>query len=251
MPEIQFPTSDIGRLALLKRVQRTASNRLAAGDAIVEQSLLDELAAFLADYEPKVNAVQDTLGDRMRETKERQQAIERLDMFARDFFVVLKRRMRRNGEPAELWRSYGMQADGVLPDPKSPDELLQWGERIVAGDAKAVEAGYPAMTNPSAEEVNGALATAQAEMDDVPQADLAYDQAQEAAQAERARADDFIRRVNMLLDYKLYGQERPSVRRTKRGFGFGYKYQAGETRDADDPAPALAPTDEGIGVGNP
>ncbi len=123
MPEIVFPTSDIGRLALLNRIYRIATGQLAVGAeqnelAAFLQTLTGEVGDFLAVYRPTITAVQDTLGKRMEETEERRQAIDWLNMLVRDFLVVLKRRMRRNGEPAKLWRTYGIQSDGALPTPR-------------------------------------------------------------------------------------------------------------------------------------
>ncbi len=249
MPEIVFPTSDIGRLALLERIHQTIIGQL-AGDAEQKemaaffQTLADELADFLALYEPAVKAVQAALGNRARGTKERRQATERLGWFVRDFFVVLKRRMRRNGEPADLWHTYGMQSDGTLPDPKTPDELLQWGKRIVDGDVEAVKAGYLKMINPTAKQVLTALENARSKMSDVPQADIAYNRAQAAVQALRAQADSFIRRSNMLLEYLLHGHTKSDIRRIKRDFGFVFRYQTGEARDPDDLVELAAPDDD-------
>ena len=239
MPEIIFPTSDIGRLALLERIHQSATDELTDEAEQKElaaflKTLADELGGFLTVYQPTVKAVQTALGARARGTGERRRAAKRLDMLVRDFFVVLKRRMRRDDEPADLWHTYGMQSDGLLPDPKSADELLQWGRRIVEGDADAVAAGYPAMVNPSAQQVHTALEAARSKMSGAPQADRAYNRAQADAQANRAQADSFIRRVNMLLDYQLYGHERADIRRIKRMYGFVYRYQTGEARDPDD-----------------
>ncbi len=234
MPDIQFPTSDVERLALLERIHQAATDRLAAGDDIIEQNVVDELAAFLATYKSTVNAAQTTLPHRVNAIKERRQATAELKTCINDFFVVLKRRIQRKHEPAALWRFYGIQSDGKLPDIWSSDELLEWGERIVRGDATAVEAGYPAMVNPSAQEVQTALEAAHPRVSNAIQADIAYDQAREAARTMRTQANDFIRRMNALLDYKLYDQERSSIRCIKRSFGFVYKYRAGETRDPND-----------------
>ena len=236
MPDIDFPTWDIGRVSLLEHLHTTALGRLAAGDAILDQALVDETGAFLTGYKLKVEAVGERLGQRRLEIEQRDQAKNRLDMFVRDFLVVLKRRMRRNGESASLWALYGVDLDGALPHPKTANELLYWGEEIVAGDVKAVEAGFPAMVNPSAAEVQAALEQARAEVADVPQAELAYDEAQAAAAAGRDQADALIRRANMMLDYKLYGLEAASVRRVKRTFGFTYRYRPDEPHDPDDPA---------------
>ena len=248
MPEIIFPTSDIGRLALLERIHQSATDELTDEAEQKElaaflKTLADELGDFLTVYQPTVKAVQTALGTRARGTGERRRAAKRLDMLVRDFFVVLKRRMRRNDEPAKLWRTYGIQSDGRLPPLDSSDELLEWGARIVEGDEKAAAAGYPKMVNPSAKQVQTALKAAHAKMDNVPQADIAYNRAQAAARAQRAQADAFIRRVNMLLDYHLYGHDPADIRRIKRTFGFVFRYQTGEARDPDDVLDVEPPDD--------
>jgi len=74
---------------------------------------------------------------------------------------------------------------------------------LVVGDAQAVAAGYPAMVNPSAADLNALVQAAQTEKDDVAIADREYDQAQEALAVLRVQADDFIGEVMAQLRYVL------------------------------------------------
>lgn len=235
MPELSFPTSDLGRVALLTRLHQTATDRLTAGDTTIDAAMRDEIAAFLTTYRPKVETLHTRLGNRMHAVDERNTAREALSIYVRDFCVALKRRVHRLKQPADVLLLYSLHADGLLPNPKTDDELLQWANRLIAGDAQAVTAGYPAMSNPSATELQTVLDAARTEMAAVPQADLAYDQAQDAAATDRQKADEVIRRINLLLDFKLYHHDAPGIRRIKRNFGFTFKYLPGEPPDEDDP----------------
>jgi len=238
MPYIKFPTSDIERMALLRRIHKTIINQLAAGDGIIEQNMADELAAFLADYESKIHAAKTTLANRASTIKERHQATAKLETFCRDFIVVLKRRIQRNHEPEELWHIYGIQLDSTLPKLEPPDKLLEWSNHIIERDAQSVQAGYPAMVNPSAQEVQAALEDARPKISNAIQADLAHTQAQEALRATRDQANTFIHRISMLLDYRLYGQERSNVRRVKRNYGIIYSNRASKAHDPDGGLPS-------------
>lgn len=56
------------------------------------------------------------------------------------------------------------------------EDLLKTAENIVKGDANAVNAGYPAMVNPSVEEISTELSLARKEIEEVVPADRTYEQ---------------------------------------------------------------------------
>ncbi len=237
MPRFEPPSNDAQRLTFLKRAAATGTDDLAAGNAYVSQGTLDAVNAFLPDFAAAVNALSDKLGARTKEIHERAAALEQLKFCTRDLWEVLKRRARRQGQPAVVLQFYQLPLDGTTPKPTTREEWLTLAGRVVQGDADAVAAGFPPMANPSAAELQAVLEAARSEAGDVAMADRAYDQAQAAVAALRSRADELAAEVMAELRFYLRKEQAPSQRRILRTYGARFRYLPGEPQDegADEP----------------
>ncbi len=141
-----------------------------------------------------MNAISEKLGDRVQEVQERGAAIERVAVYVRDFWAVLKRRAKRLDQPARVLTLYRLPLDGTVPKSITQEQWMELAAQVVQGDELAVKAGFPAMQNPSAAALEKVMKMAQSESDDVAMADRAYDKAQEAMAALRAQADELSER---------------------------------------------------------
>ena len=101
-----------------------------------------------------------------------------MEVVVRDFFEVVKRRTYRMNHLVEVLRFYNMTSNADLPRLKSEIEILDAAVEIVTGDAKAVEACYPAMQNPTAAEVEEQLSLTRKEISDLAPADRALNKVQ-------------------------------------------------------------------------
>ncbi len=234
MAKYAQPRSNRDRVAFLKRSAVTGQQDIASGNLYISQQTLAAIDAFLPDFETATHAVSEKLGTRSKEVRERAAAIKRASLYTRDLWAGLKRRANRLGESAEVLTFYQLPLDGTIPNPTSQKQWLTLAAQVVKGDADAVAAGYPAMVNPSAAELQEVLHAAQSESDDVAMADRAYDIAQKAANALRAQADELISDVMAELRFNLRKRDTPSRRRIIRTYGATYSYLVGESVDADD-----------------
>ncbi len=236
MAKYEQPKSNRDRLTFLKRSAVTGPQDVKSGNPYVSQETLVAIAAFLPDFETAVHAVNEKMGARSKEVRERAAAIERIGLYARDLWAVLKRRASRLDQPAEVLTFYQLPLNGTIPKPTSQEQWLTLAAQVVKGDADAVAAGYPAMINPSAAELQAVLDAARSESDDVAMADRAYDAAQEAVEALRDQADEWISEVMAELRFNLRKRDAPSQRRIMRTYGATYSYLAGEPVDPVDAA---------------
>ncbi len=234
MPYYEVPASDIYRLAFLQRAHATGLQDVAAGAGLVNQETLDAIAAFLPGFQAAMGAVSARLGARAKETQERLEAIERVKLYTRDLWEVVKRRVRRLDQPAAVLSFYRLPLDGTVPNPTTQEDWLAMAAQVVGGDTEAVAAGYPAMVNPSAAELQAVLDAALSEAADVAAADRAYDQAQAAVAALRPQADELLEEVMADLRYRLRKEDAPSQRRVMRTYGARFRYLPGEPLDPDD-----------------
>ena len=243
MPAYQAPRADEDRLTALEAARDTGAKDRAAKRPSITQETLDAVTPFAKTFRPLYEALAKALSGRMKEVREREEARAVLDTHVRDFWEVLKRRAHRLGHPAEILALFGLPADGTAPNPTTFDQLVQWADAIVKGDADAVAAGYPAMANPSAAEVAAVLATARLQAADVPTADRAYVDAQMAIAAQRPRADELIADVMADLRSSLRRFDDPTQRRLMRTYGATFLALPGEPADpAPGPGPVTPPT---------
>lgn len=225
------PKSDLARQAFLETAAKTGQEDIDAGKDYVTQELVTLIVDFLPNYDIKVENVTMTLSGREKEVREKNEAIASLVTYTHDLWEVLRRRVNRKDEPAEVHTYYRLPLDGKNPTPNSDKEWLTMAENVVAGDAQAEAAGFDEMENPSAAELDAVRAAAQTEVDEFAPADRAYDEAQEAAEALRPQADELILEVMDSLRYTLRKKDNPSQRRIMRTYGATFSYLRGETID--------------------
>lgn len=237
MPEYEAPRSDLARQAFLTTAAKTGQADIDAGNDYVTQPLVDDIKAFNPGFDSSVEAVTATLSGREKEVREKNEAIIRLIIFVHDLWEVLRRRVNRNKENAEVLTFYQLPLDGVNPEPSGDRQWLEMAENVVEGDAAAEAAGHPLMVNPSAAEVAVVRTAAQTEFDQVAPADRTYDDAQAATEALRPRADELIQEVMDTLRFTLRKLDRPSQRRIMRTYGATFVPLPGEPDEEPLPGP--------------
>jgi len=231
MPVYNPPNSDMNRLAFLKQAATTGAQDMAAGKSYVGQESLDALNALAPAFEAAHNGVSARLGARSEEVRQSNEALATLQTYVRDLWGVLRRRVTRLNQPVSVLQFYSLPQSGLSPKPTTQAQWLATAAEVIAGDAQAVAAGYPAMVNPSAAELQTVLTAAQQEADEVAPADRAYDEAQEAVAALRPQADELIQEVVDELRFNLRKHDAPSQRRIMRTYGASFSYLPGEPAD--------------------
>ena len=234
MPNYLAPRSDIARLTFLQRSITSGNADREAGNNYLSQETSDEITTFLIEFEAAFDNISDSQSTRTREMRQRNEALAQLEMYVRDLWEVLRRRVRRLQQPAEVHTFYRLPLDGVNPKSVSATEWLILAADVIRGDGEAVAAGYPAMSNPSAQEVEEILTVAQTEAGQADAADRIFDQAQETLADLRVRADRLIEDVMAELRFTLRRKDAPGQRRIMRTYGATFEYLTGEPRDQDD-----------------
>ena len=217
MPVISKPTNDESRLNLLNTSTKTAASDASSGTVLLSEATLSTVTALATDLDTQLKTLAGNLGARSSEVAEKNQAVARLEMFIRDLWEVTKRRVHRNNEPASVLTYYQLPLDGTVPVNINESEIIALTKEIIEGDAKAVTAGFPAATNPSAEELGTA--------------DKAYHEAQQALQPIRTKVDEAIVDIIAELEFNLRREEASSRRRVMRRYGVTFTYAKGEPQD--------------------
>lgn len=235
MPYFTQPNSDADRLAFLKHALTSSRNRRAAAKAELSLDTETGLAAFVPQFESAFDATTSAHSARIRETRQRREALEKLALYVRDLWAVLRRHVRRLDEAPEIYTYYRLPLDGTTLKPTRQADWLGIATDVVRGDAEAVAAGYPPMANPSAAEVAAVLAAAQLEAHQADMADRTLDQAQEAIALLRGDADQWVSDIMAELRFVLRRKSPASQRRIMRTYGATFGYFSGEKIDPDEP----------------
>ena len=229
MPVYQAPQSDAQRLDALRATHSTSPQDRAAGKPLIDQATEDAVAALLTQYETAFLALDGKLRDRAREVSEKDLALASLQTHLRDFWEIARRRNIRLNYPVDVLNFFGLPQDGMSPKLTQEAEWITAAQRAIRGDADAVGAGYPAMSNPSAAELQIALTAYQTQASDIAPADRGYDDAQAAVATLRPQADELIQETIDQLRFSLRKEDGPSQRRVMRSYGAVFRTLPGET----------------------
>ena len=228
MPELIAITSDEARLAFLLRTQNAAAKDSAAGSRYIFPETKKKIDSFFPKFEKGVNAISEEFAGRIKEVREKNEALGDVMVYTRHLWSSVKNRISRKNEPVEVLRYYQLPADGVNPKPKSHEEWLVTAKKVVMGDSQAVSAGYEPAVSPSAPELVAVMDKAESELNDVSEADRLYDAACAEIADDRGKADDLIDQVLAELSLTLRTLDPASQRRIKRTYGARYRYLTGE-----------------------
>ena len=229
----QKPRNDDARLAFLEQSVAQAAQDEASGRFYLNPVTVTAAQSFI----PNFKAAQLTRHMREAEKKLAVQnaagAVVKLQEHMRDTWSNVLRRVRREELAAAVMSYYELPASGRFPKLTNRGEIVAVAERMVQGDAAAQAAGYPAMSNPSAAELQASLDTAVAAMAQRVTIYTAFDEARQALAALRQQADRLIDDIADELRFALRREDaayRRSVMRT-----YGAQFSRSETDQSDLP----------------
>ena len=241
MPILIKPGSDEDRLRFLETAELEDGHDTALNNPRLSAATKALMAARKAAFASAFSGMAMRLGARVKEVTEAQRADSKLEVYVRDYIEVLKRRTYRLEHNISVLTHHSLPQDGSVPAINSRADLVTVATNLISGDGTAVGAGFPAMANPSAAEVNAKFGAAQTERSQVGPADEALDQAQNIIAAQRAGIDELIDDVIADIQYKERKQDITSIRRILRRYGAKYEFTEGETPDPE-PTPTPTPT---------
>jgi hypothetical protein len=125
-----------------------------------------------------------------------------------------------------------------MPVISSREDRRTLAGQLIDGDRAAVAAGFPAMANPSAAELQSALASADKEAGEVVPVTRELQDVLEKIRAARPRAIELVEEVLAELRHSTRKLEEGTARDILRSYGVTFESLPGET---PEPTPAPAP----------
>ena len=252
MPRVRPPRSDAGQLHLLGTALKTATGDSAKNRSYLPAGLLTQISAFLGDSPQNGTTLPGhaTLlsrraaleGKVTQETAEALTAEDILDTHIRDYIIVLARRSFRMKHSAAVLDFHQIDHAGTVPAISSREDRRTLARQLIAGDAAAIQAGFPAMANPSAAELDAALQTATREAEEIIPADRELQAILELIRTARPRATELAQEVIDELRHATRKLEPGTARDIMRSYGITFETLEGESPEPGDvPVPPATP----------
>ncbi|MGC9398249.1 MAG: hypothetical protein ACP5HM_03845 [Anaerolineae bacterium] len=238
MPYYRAPRSDGKRLRFLRKTLKADFHDRQRGQPYLHPLLRAEVRALVPAFERALQALKTQQEVRSRRIEARNRALDEMELYLRDFWEVLKRRVAREAQPLSLLKTYGLPSSGRVPKPTTYEGWLDAAAQVVQGDVEATAVGYAPMVNPSAEEVRLRLDEVYRRAAAVAAAERAYDAAQARLVQLRAEVDEAIQDVVETLRFRLRKYDAAEQRRIMHRYGAAFRYRKEEQ-------PAYAVTSEG------
>ncbi len=228
MPATTYPRNDAARLVSGQAALNSHSSDDGEGNAILMGKTATRLAAVVGLFQVEMNAIDLSMSDRMKEVREKNEALTRLEMYIRHCWNSVKMRVERNSEPVELLANYGLSSSGLIPKTSFTSTLTVIADQIVVGNAKTVEMGYASMVNPTIEELMAVNDAAKKEINEVAPADKVVDDASAKLSEVRSEIDMVLRDIVADLNYNLRYEDDSSRRRIMRRYGVEFRSDTAE-----------------------
>lgn len=235
MPNIIIPRSNEELIRFFETATRVATEDRLAEKFYMDADWIPEASDFVEDFKTRVRNLTTAQRNRAQQIEERRVKVAKLEVYVRDYLNGFKRMVYREGLPISLFAFYDLPESGEIPLLSNTNEVISWAEKIVKGNADAVAATYPAMSNPTAAQVATILAQANAEIDDVSAVERTLDVALDEIEVQRATGYALAQDAEQQLNFQLRKLTSPDRRRIMRTYGFTYTYAEGETPDPEAP----------------
>jgi hypothetical protein len=206
----------------------TARKDQESGKQYVSEDTLNQAEQFSTKLSQGMGKLGNFESVFQKETREKNESIAVLSTYVRDTWEGLRRRIKRENLPSEVFAYYKLPKSGNSPELITDGQWLETASMLVAGETDAIAAGYQPMTNPSIVEVKEKLDVAISESGDVSEADKNLDEAQEAVSDLMPGAKKLIDRILAELNFNLYDKDDASRRRIMRNYGVRFDFYKNE-----------------------
>ena len=144
MPYRRLPNTDSARIKALKTAINKCSNT-DFNDVVVSMKTLHQAKSAIGKFERMCEIYQQTFETQIKANKTFQKQVRNARMYLSHFIQVLHLSVVRNEIKQSNLSLYGLEESNMLvPDLNTNEMLLEWGEKIIAGEEKRIaQRGVP------------------------------------------------------------------------------------------------------------
>lgn len=153
MPYRRLPNTDRARLSALQHAVQRASEANYY-EQVLDYKTIQEAQRFLAQFEGLVMQYHDNYNNKVLSNKQYSQVVKRARMYISHFIQVLNMSVQRGEIKKEYKEFYGLDVrNHNVPDLTTEEDLLFWGEKVIAGENERIAKGGFPIYNPAINKV--------------------------------------------------------------------------------------------------
>lgn len=149
MPYRRLPNTDAARLKALKMAHAKAKE-LTPFKLAFSQGTFQKIQSFLPNFEKVISEHRFNYANKIKKSKDFQKNLKKARMYISHFIQVLNMSIQRGEIPNSARTFYGIgEDDRKIPSLFTDVEVMEWGEKIIKGEAERIKKGLSPVTNPT------------------------------------------------------------------------------------------------------
>jgi hypothetical protein len=149
MPYRRLPNTDVARLRAL-RIAYEKGKELHPFDLAFTQSTLQKLQSFLPSFEKTLMEARQAYNIQVDKSKDFSKTMRKAKLYISHFIQVVNMAIARGDLPASERSFFGFSSDQKnVPLFNTENELISWGEKLIAGENLRISKSHSPITNPT------------------------------------------------------------------------------------------------------
>jgi hypothetical protein len=149
MPYRRLPNTDLARLRAL-RIAFEKGKELPPFSLAYSQSTLQKIQQFLPLFEKNIMETRQAYHIQAEKSKDFVKVLRKAKLYISHFIQVVNMAIIRGDLPSAERNFFGLSSDQKkVPLFNTEAELIQWGEKLIAGENLRISKGHSPITNPT------------------------------------------------------------------------------------------------------
>lgn len=149
MPYRRLPNTDVARIKALK-VAYEKGKELPPFKLAFTQSTYGKIELFINSFEKAMINYKAAYGVQIEKSKEYIVLMKKAKLYLSHFIQVVNMAISRGELPEKTRTLYGMDIDEQkVPSLNTEKDMIEWGKKIIEGEAKRIMSGQQPITNPT------------------------------------------------------------------------------------------------------
>ena len=149
MPYRRLPNTDNARFKALKKAYEKGKE-LPPFKLAFSQNALQKLQSFLPQFETKLQEQKQAYNNQVNKNKDYVQHLKKAKLYISHFIQVLNMAILRGELNPSIRTYYSIDEDNKkLPSLNTEHDVIEWGEKIIAGETARIQKGMTPVTNPT------------------------------------------------------------------------------------------------------
>ncbi len=149
MPYRRLPNTDVARIKALKTAY-SKGKELPPFKLAFSQSTFAKIELFINSFEKAMINYKATYNIQIEKSKDYNLIMKKAKLYLSHFIQVVNMAIARGELPDKTRTIYGMDIDeSKVPSLNTEKDMIDWGKKIIEGEAKRIMSGQQPITNPT------------------------------------------------------------------------------------------------------